>query len=187
MLKKIVIQFICLFYPKKYRAYVKMNLRSIGSKIHIKRRAKFIGKNVHCGENVRINKKTVINDNTSFGDLNVLGHGDFIVGKNCIFGHDLLVITTNHNYTAKKLPFEGDDIIRPVEIGDYCWLGTKVILLPGTKIGEGAIIQAGAVVHGEIPPLSIAGGNPAKVFKYRDKEHYYKIKAEMEEKDSSSM
>ena len=46
------------------------------------------------------------------------------------------------------------------------------------KIGEGAIIQGGAVVHGEIPPLAIAGGNPAKVFKYRNKEHYEQLKKE---------
>ena len=47
-----------------------------------------------------------------------------------------------------------------------------MILLPGTTIGDGAIIQAGSVVHGEIPPLAIAGGNPAKVFAWRDKEKY---------------
>ena len=52
------------------------------------------------------------------------------------------------------------------------------MILPGTKIGEGAIIQGGSVVHGEIPPYAIAGGNPAKVFKYRDIEHFKKLKAE---------
>ena len=57
------------------------------------------------------------------------------------------------------------------------WIGTNVIILPGTHIGEGAIIQAGAVVHGEIPPMAIAGGNPAKVFAWRDREHYEELKA----------
>ena len=51
-------------------------------------------------------------------------------------------------------------------------------VLPWTHIGEGAIIQASAVVHGDIPPYAIAGGNPAKVFKYRDIEHFQKLKAE---------
>ena len=69
-------------------------------------------------------------------------------------------------------------IIKDVEIGDFVWIGTNVMILPGTKIGEGAIIQGGSVVHGEIPPLAIAGGNPCKVFKYRDKEHFEKLKAE---------
>ena len=69
-------------------------------------------------------------------------------------------------------------VYKDVEIGDFVWLGSRVMILPGTKIGEGAIIQGGSVVHGEIPPYAIAGGNPAKVFKYRDKVHFEKLKAE---------
>ena len=69
-------------------------------------------------------------------------------------------------------------VYKEVEIGDFVWLGSRVMILPGTKIGEGAIIQGGSVVHGEIPPYAIAGGNPAKVFKYRDIEHFKKLKAE---------
>ena len=46
------------------------------------------------------------------------------------------------------------------------------------KIHEGAIIQAGSVVVNDIPECGIAGGHPAEVFKYRDKEHYFKLKEE---------
>ena len=52
----------------------------------------------------------------------------------------------------------------------------NVLILPGTHIGEGAIIQAGSVVHGYIPALAIAGGNPAKVFSWRDRKHYEVLK-----------
>ena len=77
------------------------------------------------------------------------------------------------------LPYNDDPIInKDVIIEDFVWIGKRVTILPGTKIGEGAVIQAGAVVHGEIPSCAIAGGNPAKVFKYRDIEHYEKLKAE---------
>jgi acetyltransferase-like isoleucine patch superfamily enzyme len=58
------------------------------------------------------------------------------------------------------------------------WLGSRVTILGGVTIGEGAIIQAGAVVVSDIPKYAIAGGNPAKVFKYRDIEHYERLKAE---------
>ena len=51
-----------------------------------------------------------------------------------------------------------------------------MIVLGGVTIGEGAIIQAGSVVVKDIPPLAIAGGHPAVPFKYRDKEHYYRLK-----------
>lgn len=46
------------------------------------------------------------------------------------------------------------------------------------KIGEGAIVQAGSIVCKDIPPFGIAGGHPAIAFKYRDKEHYLKLKQE---------
>lgn len=69
-------------------------------------------------------------------------------------------------------------ITKDVVIGDNVWLGINVIILGGVTIGEGAIIQAGAVVVKDIPPLGIAGGNPAQVFKYRDIEHYKKLKRE---------
>ena len=92
---------------------------------------------------------------------------------------ELLIIAQNHNYDGgQHIPYSSNDYIyKDIEIGDCVWIGSRVTILPGTKIGEGAIIQAGAVVHGEIPPLAIAGGNPAKVFKYRNKEHYEKLKA----------
>lgn len=46
----------------------------------------------------------------------------------------------------------------------------------GVTIGEGAVIQAGSVVASNIPPLAVAGGAPAKVFKMRNAEHYYELK-----------
>ena len=80
---------------------------------------------------------------------------------------------------GEHIPYSPDDYIyKDIEIGDLVWCGLRVTILPGTKIGEGAIIQAGAVVRSEIPACAIVGGNPAKVFKYRNKEHFYKLKQE---------
>lgn len=52
-----------------------------------------------------------------------------------------------------------------VEIGEYCWIGEKVMILPGVTIGDWCIIGAGSVVNKSIPSYSIAAGNPAKVIK----------------------
>nr|WP_141412120.1 DapH/DapD/GlmU-related protein [Alistipes communis] len=52
-------------------------------------------------------------------------------------------------------------------IGDDVWIGTRVIILPGVKIGSGAVIAAGAVVSRNVPDFAIVGGIPARVIKMR--------------------
>lgn len=54
---------------------------------------------------------------------------------------------------------------RPVIIGDHVWIGTRVIVLPGVTIGDGAVIGAGAVVTKDVPPRSVAAGNPARILR----------------------
>lgn len=53
----------------------------------------------------------------------------------------------------------------PVEIGDKAWLGARVIVLKGVKIGEGAVVGAGSLVTENVPAWTIVGGNPAKVIR----------------------
>ncbi|HEF0022488.1 TPA: acyltransferase [Citrobacter amalonaticus] len=55
---------------------------------------------------------------------------------------------------------------KPIVIGNNAWLGFDVVVLKGVTIGEGAIIGARSVVTRDIPPWSVAVGNPAKVVKY---------------------
>ena len=62
----------------------------------------------------------------------------------------------------------------PVSIGDYSFIGSGAIILPGTNIGRGCVIGAGSVVKGEIPDFSVVIGNPAKIVGstgVMDKEH----------------
>jgi FkbH-like protein len=67
---------------------------------------------------------------------------------------------------------QGPDVIgaEPVEIGDGAWLASRVTVLPGARIGPGAVITAGSVVTGEVPPRVVAGGNPARVLRYLDRD-----------------
>lgn len=57
----------------------------------------------------------------------------------------------------------GREAGKPITIGDNCWLGGGVIVCPGVRIGDGAIIGAGSVVTRDIPANSVAVGNPARV------------------------
>ncbi len=180
MFWKIFVEIICAFIPNinNSRYKVKMYLRHIWALLHVKRRAAYVGKGLKLGGNAYVTKQTIIHENVHLGNIRVLGPSKFEIGSYCAVGEDLLVLTGNHNYLGNMIPFDDTWIDKDVVVEDACWIGARVTLLPGTHIGEGAIIQGGAVVHGNIPPLAIAGGNPAKVFKYRDKEVYEKLKAE---------
>lgn len=74
-----------------------------------------------------------------------------------------MIILQNHKYFEESFSgYEGKD----VTIGDFAWIGHNVIILPGVRIGQHAIIGAGAVVPRSIPDYSIVVGNPAQVKKY---------------------
>lgn len=141
--------------------------------------AKLIGEKFWCGGFSYVTPNTIIKDNVNFYGMRIMGGGNVTIGRYFHSGIENLIITQNHNYDkGDAIPYDRTYIYKDVEIGDFVWFGSRVMILPGTKIGEGAIIQGGSVVHGEIPPYAIAGGNPAKVFKYRDIEHFKKLKAE---------
>lgn len=57
--------------------------------------------------------------------------------------------------------------IRYVIVGNDVWIGTRAILLPEVKVGDGAIVGAGAVVTHNVPPYAIVVGVPAKVIGFR--------------------
>lgn len=170
-------------YDKKNRQAGKAILRKkfftyyYGSQIL--RTAKSIGKNFYCGGPSCVSKKTTIKDYVCFNGMFINGGGNVTIGSYFHSGIECMIITQNHDYdTGELIPYGKNYSFKDVIIDDFVWFGRRVTILPGTHIGEGAIIQAGAVVHGEIPPYAIVGGNPAKVFKYRDKHHFDKLKSE---------
>ena len=139
-------------------------------------------KAVHCGKDLYVGGKTYITDNTHLGNhvcfngMAMSGKGKIVIGDYFHSGPGCQIITSFHNYEGNAIPYDESFVDKDVYIADCVWLGNNVIVLGGVKIGEGAIIQAGSVVCKDIPAFGIAGGHPAKVFKYRDKEHYLKVK-----------
>lgn len=149
------------------------------TKRKIKRKVKYLGSNLTINDCNHVTVNTSIGNYSTFNGLKVHGSGSCIIGNFVQIGTECLIITSNHNFdTGKLIPYDETNINKEVTIDDFVWIGSRVTILPNTHIGEGAIIQAGSVVHGEIPKYAIAGGNPAKVFKYRDIEHFEKLKAE---------
>lgn len=129
--------------------------------------------------NTKLSPQTYLGINCNFNGMDVRGHGKLIIGDNFHSGEEILVLTTIHNYNqGKAIPYDSTSISKDIIIEDNVWVGSRVIILGGVKIGEGAIIQAGSVVSSDIPKYAIAGGHPAKVIKNRDIEHYEKLKKE---------
>ncbi|WP_273255209.1 acyltransferase [Marinobacter psychrophilus] len=134
---------------------------------------------VYVGGRTSLTRKTFLGRNTSFNGLVISGGGKVEIGDFFHSGPECLFICQNHNFNSgNSIPYDNTYIYKDIKIDNNVWLGSRVIVLGGVTIGEGAIIQAGSCVVSNIPPCAIAGGHPAKVFSYRDVEHYNKLKAE---------
>jgi len=144
----------------------------------VKRLANSYGERLRINRFSWINKRTTLGSNVNFNGMSIQGCGDVIIGDNFHSGTQCMILTQNHNYEGNMIPYDDTYICKKTIIEDNVWIGNRVIMLPGITIGEGAIIQAGAVVTQSIPPYAIVGGNPAKVFSSRDIDHYKTLKSE---------
>ena len=148
-------------------------------------------------KNTVTNPKIIIGDYTYYDDpedsenfeRNVLYHYPFskdklIIGKFCALATGVKFIMNGANHKTSgfstypfyifgngwdkvtpqknELPFKGDTVI-----GNDVWIGYKSIIMPGVKIGDGAIIAAKSIVTKDVPPYAIVGGNPAKIINKR--------------------
>lgn len=148
--------------------------------IQVRSKAKSIGQGLHCSKFSTVNKNTKIGNYVRLNGCHISGNGNVDIGNYSVLGFGSLIISDNHNYQGTSLPYDDSFITKNTLIGNFVWIGARAIILPGSEIGEGAIIQAGAVVHGKIPPLAVAGGNPAIVYKYRNIKHYQQTKSKMQ-------
>ena len=147
------------------------------SEISLRKRAKTVGRNIMLRGKNNVTKYTSIGEGCILNGVTVFGSGACKLADHVVIGQNTVIHTQNHDYdTGNKIPFGSGWSLKPVCIDEGVWIASSVIILPGTHIGEGAIIQAGSVVHGEIPPFAIAGGNPCRPFSQRNKERYLQFK-----------
>jgi acetyltransferase-like isoleucine patch superfamily enzyme len=116
---------------------------------------------------MQIGKWVFINHNTTFSTPMGMKIGDYVmIGPYCLFA------SVHHKFDDFRKPmiFQKPEV-RQIIIESDVWIGANVTVLPGVKIGRGAIVAAGAVVSKNVHPFSIVGGVPAKLIRQRfDKE-----------------
>lgn len=109
--------------------------------------------------------------NTTVGDnffLNVNGKlmdsGKITIGNNVFIAPNVCIVTEEHAMDVEQR-IAGLEYTHPVTIGDNVWICTGAVILPGVTIGSNSVIGAGSIVTKDIPPNSLAVGNPCKVIR----------------------
>lgn len=131
-------------------------------RVYMEYKSKYLMK---CGINI-IGTPDYIDPSVHFdgNDYSLITLGDHVV-----MSREVLILT--HDYSISRalssIGKEGKDkkIIKPIKIGNNCFIGAKATILPGTNIGDNVIVGSGAVVKGKVPDGVVVVGNPAKVIK----------------------
>lgn len=153
----------------KRNAIMKEMMGDVGKDCYIEPpfHANWGGKHVHFGDGVYAN----------FG-LTCVDDTHIYVGSHTLFGPNVVLATAGHAMLP-ELRKHGIQYNMPIHIGENCWLGAGVIVVPGVTIGDNVVIGASSVVTKDIPSNSVAMGTPCRVVRQindHDKEYYFKDK-----------
>jgi len=176
-------QIIKLYFHKLKNSFRRIKHRNIGKSAYLAPGVQILGlKNITIGENCTIGENSLftvnnrddvtiklrIGDNTYIGRNSFLTVGKSIeIGQYCIVGNNCSFIGSDHKFETPLQPYtlSGASNHKVIKLGANCWLGNGVTIVGHVTIGHGSIIGAGSIVTKNIPPFSIAVGNPAKVIK----------------------
>lgn len=109
--------------------------------------------------------------NVSIGDQSIVGIGSVVIGPVSIGNHvmlaqNIVISGLNHGYENVEIPPAFQKVTTaPIVIEDDVWIGANSIVTAGVTIGKHSVIGGGSVVTKDVPPYSVAVGNPAKIIK----------------------
>jgi acetyltransferase-like isoleucine patch superfamily enzyme len=111
-------------------------------------------KNITVGEHCVINSKVLLDGRG----------GSLQIGNNVDIGQETNIWTLEHDPHDDFHRTKGGGVI----VEDYVWIASRVTILPGVRIGRGAVVATGSVVTKDVPPMAIVGGVPAKIIGSRE-------------------
>lgn len=173
----------------KFRAnFNKFLLATLGSWLPCRRHP--LGKlgnalRVHCarqicakvGKGCLIEKGAYFNGGVVLEDYSAVGvncsvQGDVVIKGHNMMGPDVIIFSQGHYYSEEEHRFRGATPAKQVVIGEYSWVGARVLIMPGVTIGSHSIIGGGSVVTKNVPDGVMAAGNPCVQKKIIDKSYY---------------
>ena len=153
-----------MYLPSRHirKILLKSVLGGLGKKTSVLRRVEIPHpKNIFIGDNSVINTRVILDGRG----------GKLVIGNNVDIAREVNIWTLEHDVNDDEHCTIGGDVI----IEDYVWIASRATILPGVRIGRGAVVACGAVVTKDVPSMSIVGGIPAKVIGKRNNNLSYKL------------
>lgn len=130
--------------------------------------------NFELGSNSTIENFCTINNGVGevlIGYNTLIGMGNTVIGpvsigNNVILAQNIVISGLNHEYQDVTKPIHEQPVTTAkITVDDECWIGANAVITAGVTIGKHSVIAAGSVVTKDVPPFSVAVGNPARVIK----------------------
>ncbi|MCX3265297.1 acyltransferase [Pedobacter agri] len=117
----------------------------------------------HTGIFIAVNKNAILEIGSGYtnNDVDISCFKSIKIGNNVAISKGVIIRDSDNH----EIGNDGNDISKPIEIGDNVWIGLRAIILKGVKIGNGSIIAAGALVNKDVPANCLAAGVPAMIIK----------------------
>jgi acetyltransferase-like isoleucine patch superfamily enzyme len=143
------------------RLFLRRRLRSCGSGLDVCQGAIFeYPERIDLGDRVFVNRGALITART-----------DIYIGDDVLIGPYVVINSGDHNYSDLTQPIGSQGHkVGPINIGNDVWLGAHCVILRDVKVGDGAVVAAGAVVINDVPPYTLVAGVPAVPKKLRKAE-----------------
>lgn len=119
------------------------------------------------GRKIFLGERNIIN----FGSLLDGRHYEIRTGNDVSIGPEASILSLGHDPQSPDFADQGGDVI----IGDHVWIAYRAVILPGVRIGEGAVVAAGAVVTKDVEPYAIVAGSPARKIGERQRDLKYRL------------
>ena len=100
------------------------------------------------------------------------GEGGLFIGRNVLIGPYAMFLSGGHDIDSDQEIYYAPLKNKPILLEEECWIGAQAKILGGVRIGQGAVVGAGALVTKDVPPYCVVVGIPAKIIKFRSKGNY---------------